>query len=111
MENRMAHFGDPCIHCGSSHENLTVGGCQGDEAKARPIRLGVVRQAWENPVTQCVDIIVLMSSGWTHRESHHPSSHWRYSDRLKDVPSVSKDQILKTEAACQARSLMNAAAE
>ena len=101
----MAHFGDPCIHCGIGHDDLTVGPCQGDPNKVKPIRLGVIRQAWQNPVTQCDDIIVLMSDGWTRRESHYPSEHWRYSERLKDAKSVGRDEILATEAACQRRAL------
>ena len=100
---RMAHFGDPCIHCGVSFEDMAFGSCNGDPSKVKIIRFGVVRQAWQNPVTQCDDIIVLKSDGWTYHESHHPSSHWRYSERFRDAECVGRDAILTTDAACVAR--------
>lgn len=99
----MAHFGDPCIHCGAAHDDFPAGPCKGDPAKARIIRYGVIRQAWQNPGTGCVDIVVLMSTGQTRRESYHPSYHWTYSDRFKDAKAVSRDDILTTEAANERR--------
>jgi len=96
---QMAHFGDPCIHCNIAHDDFPVGPCQGDHSKAKIIRFGLARQAWQNPVTQCDDVVILMSSGEMFRESHHPSEHWRYSERFADAKSVGRDEILTTEAA------------
>lgn len=105
----MTHFGDPCIHCGIAHDDVPVGPCQGDQAKAKIIRYGVVRQAWQNPGSSCDDVVVLMSSGEFNHESHHPSSHWPYSDRFKDAKCVSRGEILNSEDANNRR-LSNARA-
>jgi hypothetical protein len=52
---------------------------------------------------------VLMSSGEFNHESHHPSSHWPYSDRFKDAKCVSRGEILNSEDANNRR-LSNARA-
>jgi hypothetical protein len=33
----MRHFGDPCIHCGVPLDEVEIGACKGDPAKAKPI--------------------------------------------------------------------------
>ena len=33
----MHHYGDPCIHCNTPHDDVSPGACTGDPAKAVPI--------------------------------------------------------------------------
>jgi hypothetical protein len=33
----MKHYGDPCLHCGTPHDDVQVGECPGNSARAIPI--------------------------------------------------------------------------
>jgi hypothetical protein len=35
-ETMQTHFGDPCIHCGTPHDEVAPGPCKGDKSKAVP---------------------------------------------------------------------------
>lgn len=85
------HFGDPCIHCGSPHDEVEPGPCKGDMAKAVPIRWRYLGTRWDN----VEHYLILMSSGefkerWDHIDMAIP---WTY---LKDVPH---DQNLRRSRA------------
>ena len=43
----MTHYGDPCIHCDISHDNVPVGPCQGDPKKAIPIACRFLGTRWD----------------------------------------------------------------
>ena len=34
MLRPMTHYGDPCIHCGTPHDEVSIGPCTGDPKKA-----------------------------------------------------------------------------
>ena len=44
----MNHFGDPCIHCGVPHDDVTPGQCTGDPGKAVPIAYRSLGVRWDN---------------------------------------------------------------
>lgn len=77
----MTHFGDPCIHCGIPHDDVPRGSCQGDPAKAKPIRYRSLGVRWDH----VEHFLILMSSGeivdrWEHIDMSLPYAY------LKDVP-------------------------
>jgi hypothetical protein len=43
----MRHFGDPCIHCGISHDDVQSGPCIGDASKAVPIAYCSLGVRWD----------------------------------------------------------------
>jgi len=73
-DNRPHHFGDPCIHCGVSHDAIQPGPCKGDIRKAKPIAyrsLGVRYDGVER-------YLVRMSTGYVSEIYSHVSYHLPY---------------------------------
>lgn len=44
----MHHFGDPCIHCGTPHDEAAPGPCTGDSSKAVPLAYASLGVRWDN---------------------------------------------------------------
>lgn len=70
------HFGDPCIHCGTPHDEVERGPCKGDMAKAVPVRWRSLGVRWDN----VEHFLILMSSGefterWDHIEFATPCNY------------------------------------
>ncbi len=76
----MTHFGDPCIHCDTPHDDVPVGPCMGDLRKVRPVRFRSLGVRWDN----VEHFLVLMSDGsfedrWHHISENAPYYHFGYS--------------------------------
>ena len=81
------HFGDPCVHCGSPHDEVPVGPCQGDPAKAVPIAyrsMGVRRNQIERFLIRLSDGRVEQRDFPVSQEA--PYWHFGYSDRRRQPP-------------------------
>ena len=78
------HYGDPCIHCATPHDNVPVGPCRGDPSKAVPIAYCSLGVRWD----KVEHLRVRMSDGrvediWEHIDL---MMHWklgRYDETLK----------------------------
>lgn len=81
----MYHFGDPCIHCNTSHDDVAPGPCKGDPAKAKVLFYCVSRQAYENPGSRCDTILCAMSDGSIREESRRPEEWWWASSYFKEA--------------------------
>jgi hypothetical protein len=72
----MTHFGDPCIHCGIPHDDVSRGSCHGDATKAKPIAYRLLGTRWDH-----VDhFLILMSTGeivdrWEHCDMQLPYTY------------------------------------
>ena len=76
------HFGDPCIHCGTPHDEVAPGACPGDESKAVPIAYCGLGVRWDN----VEHLRVRMSTGRiTDIWEHISISSWFPATWLKDV--------------------------
>lgn len=89
----MKHFGDPCIHCGTAHDNVPVGPCQGDPEKVRPISY---RGDGVRKIDHVERFIVMFSDGsiierYAHISEHAPYYHFGYSDDLTQPPRYDAD--------------------
>lgn len=87
MSRNMKHFGDPCIHCGVSHEEMQPGPCIGDPSKVIPIAYRKIETRWDG----IEHYLVLFSDNHTeHRYGHVserlPYFHFGYSDDLLMPP-------------------------
>lgn len=92
----MTHFGDPCRHCGVPHDDVEIGACKGDAAKAVPIaycKLGQRPDGYERFAIRFSDGRV--ETRWSHPSFHAPYYHFGYSDDLIQPPRY--DQRLKAE--------------
>ena len=72
----MHHFGDPCLHCATPHDDVAVGPCPGDREKARVLAYCVSRQAYENPGSGCDTVLCKMTNGEVREDHRHPSTWW-----------------------------------
>jgi hypothetical protein len=79
----MTHFGDPCIHCGTPHDDVAPGACTGDRENARVLAYCVARQAYENPGSGCDTILCAMTNGDVVTDTRHPASWWWLNDWFK----------------------------
>lgn len=71
----MTHCGDPCIHCGTPHDDVAIGPCMGDLRKVRPIRYRDMGQRRDLRRR----LLVLFSDGsledyWLHPDEPDPWS-------------------------------------
>lgn len=86
----MTHYGDPCIHCGTPHDDVTPGPCMGNLTKVRPIRYRTVRERR----TDRRHLLVLFSDGSFEDYYLHPDEPdpWAlqmppaYDDNLRRYP-------------------------
>lgn len=86
----LLHYGDPCVHCAIPHDEVPVGPCQGDPAKAVPMAYRSLGVRWDN----VEHFLIQMSNGeFTDRYEHISFSlPWTY---LKNARS---DQTLRRPA-------------
>lgn len=47
MTDIFYHYGDPCAHCGTSHDEVAPGPCQGDRTKAVVLRYCSLGVRWD----------------------------------------------------------------
>lgn len=85
----MHHFGDPCIHCAIPHDDVPVGPCQGDKAKAVPIAYASLGVRWD----KVEHLRVRMSDGriediWEHVDAQMGWELGRYDETLKRKTST-----------------------
>jgi len=67
QNNTLRHFRDPCVHCGTPHDEVAPGPCPGDPAKAVPMRWRSLGVRWDN----VEHFLIQMSDGsFTERHSH-----------------------------------------
>ena len=70
------HFGDPCIHCNLSHDDVPVGVCTGDFSKAIPVAWDSLGVRWDN----VEHFRILMSDGTKVDHFAHISMNPVYGD-------------------------------
>ena len=91
-----AHFGDPCIHCGTPHDDVKPGPCEG-AGKPKPISYAKVASRWDG-----YDLYRVRYSDrsiadhWSHPSEHAPYFHFGASDDLVQPPRY--DQRLLSES-------------
>jgi hypothetical protein len=91
----MHHFGDPCIHCSIPHDDVPVGSCEGDPAKAKILAYCVSRQAWENPGSGAETVTCAMSDG-SIRDEHWRASYWWWNfPRFKEAECMGPQDFFK----------------
>lgn len=71
---RMMHFGDPCIHCGTPHDEVEIGPCKGDPAKAIVIGWASLGVRWDG----VEHFRFRTSDNRVHELHQHISSHAPY---------------------------------
>jgi hypothetical protein len=83
------HFGDPCVHCGIPHDEVPVGPCQGDPAKAVPMAyqsMGVRPDGIERFLIRFSDDRVDQRDFPVSQQA--PYWHFGYSDRRRQPPRL-----------------------
>jgi hypothetical protein len=92
-ETKLTHFGDPCIHCGTPHDEVAPGPCPGDPSRAIVIgycSLGVRWDGVEHYRWRTSDNAV--HEAHSHVSNHLPYCHFGrrefgnpppYDERLK----------------------------
>lgn len=63
------HYGDPCVHCGTPHDDVLPGLCLGDPTKAVPIAFRSLGVRWDNVER----FFVQMSDGRVEERYYHIS--------------------------------------
>jgi hypothetical protein len=81
------HYGDPCIHCGTAHDAVAPGPCQGT-GKPKPIAFFSFGVRWDN----VEHFRVRFSDGhvedrWAHIGENAPYYHFGHSDTLIAPPT------------------------
>ena len=81
------HFGDSCIYCGLSHDDVAPGPCLGDLTKAIPIAYRSPGVRWD----KVERYLIRMSDGrvverYEHISMQAPYWHFGYSDHLQHPP-------------------------
>lgn len=89
------HFGDPCIHCETPHDEVPVGACVGDRNKAIVLAYCISRQAWQNYASGCDTILCHMSDGSLRTETYHPSEWWWNNVVFKDAKVLAPHEFRK----------------
>lgn len=83
----MTHFGDPCIHCGTPHDDVAVGACRGDAAKAKPIGYCLLERRWDGYERFGVRFSdSRIETLWTHPSFRAPYYHFGFSKELVQPP-------------------------
>lgn len=96
MREKYTHYGDPCIHCQTMHDNVETGPCTGT-GEPIVLKYAVIRQAWQNPGSGCCIVRCLMSNGAIVDQAHHPSEHWVYSEYFKNAEILPPHEFRKLE--------------
>lgn len=97
MTARPTHFGDPCIHCNTPHDDFEPGPCQGDLSKAVPIAYASLGVRWDGVEGYRVRFSDNhVEELWRHVSYHSPYYHFGHSSDLKQPPRY--DPRLKTHS-------------
>lgn len=84
QEITMYHFRDPCVHCGTPHDDVPPGPCKGDRKKAVVMAYCITRQSWQNQ-GGAETILGKLSSGEYQIVGRHPAEHWWNAPYYKDA--------------------------
>lgn len=90
----MHHFRDPCIHCGTAHDDIQPGPCAGDPTKAVPLAycsMGVRWDGIEHHRARFSDGRV--EDRYNHIGEHAPYYHFGHVQDLQSPPRY--DEKLK----------------
>jgi hypothetical protein len=88
------HFGDPCIHCGTPHDEIEPGSCHGDFTKAKPTAYASLGVRWDG----VEHYRIRFSDGrvedlWRHISEHAPYWHFGFAKEFQQPPRY--DERLK----------------
>jgi hypothetical protein len=83
------HFGDPCIHCGVTFDDMQPGPCNGELTKAKVLTYCVDRHAWQNPGNGRDTVLCKMSSGYVLVE--YPDAGWPYREPFLGAEVMARD--------------------
>lgn len=98
----MHHYGDPCIHCSTPHDEVPVGPCKGDPAKAIILAYCVARQAWQNPGSGAETIRCMMSDGSIRDEHWRPEYWWWNLPKFKAAEVLAPHEFVARFQRCAA---------
>lgn len=87
MTDKPTHFGDPCRHCGTPHDEILPGPCQGDPAKAFVI--GYASLGVRPDGVECFRYRLSTNEVrevYHHISQHAPYYHFGRSDTLINPP-------------------------
>lgn len=92
------HFGDPCVHCGLSLDEMKPGACEGDPAKAVVTDYAVVETRWDGVEHYRYRLSTNeVREVHRHVSEHAPYYHFGRSDELTNPPRY--DARLKSHRA------------
>lgn len=101
----ITHFGDPCLHCDTPHDDVAPGDCQGEATerigelkKAIPVAWRSLGIRWDN----VEHYRILFSDGsvherWSHIDMRMPFSNFGYEDYFPHPGMVRYDENLQRE--------------
>lgn len=89
----MHHYGNPCLHCGTPHDEVPAGPCQGDRKQAVVLAYCVDRQAWQNPGSGCDTVLCMMSTGEIFQEAMHPTEWFMARQRFKNAETLNRREF------------------
>lgn len=90
------HFGDPCIHCGTAHDDFKPGACTG-EGKSIPIGYASLGVRWDGVERYRVRFSDShIEERYAHISEHAPYFHFGHSQQLINPPRY--DERLKQSA-------------
>lgn len=101
-QNIRTHFGDPCIHCGIPLDDVPVGSCKGDPARARPIAYASLGVRWDG----IEHFRIRFSDGriaerHSHISEHAPYWHFGYAKELTQPPRHDDKLRMRTALSAQ----------
>ena len=74
----LLHFGDPCVHCATPHDDVAPGPCQGDPSKAVAMTWRSLGVRWDNVehylIRMSNDVVI---DRWEHIDMGLPYGYLR----------------------------------
>jgi hypothetical protein len=91
------HFGDPCLHCGTAHDQIERGACKGDPSKAVAIAYRSLGTRWDG----YEHFYVRMSTNevverWCHHSMQAPYRGFKMLGDIQQPPRYDDKLSLKT---------------
>lgn len=77
----LLHFRDPCVHCGTPHDEVQPGPCLGDPTKAVPMRWRSLGVRWDG----VEHFLIQMSDGTFTERWEYVAHHIAYFGYLAGV--------------------------
>ncbi len=81
------HYGDPCVHCGTPHDDVPPGPCLGDPAKAEPITYRSLGVRWDG-----IERFFVQMSDGRIEERHYHIAEWaayhNFGSRIAHQPGA-----------------------